>query len=99
MTATPLTDRTFYDPRDEPNRCIRKGYILYRPSFSDSERTKGLVAWSILSDGSEVSLWRHPKTVRLFEARGGMTGGTAWTGVNAWCAGLEQCILQEEASR
>ena len=98
MSRTPLTDRTFDDPRDKPNKYVRKGYTLYRPSFSDSERTKGLVAWCVLNDGSEVSLWRHPTTVRLYEARGGVTAGTMWTGVGAWCAAIQKHVQSTEES-
>ena len=98
MSITPLTDRIYDDPRDEPNKYVRKGYTLYRPAFSDSERTKGLVAWCVLSDGSEVSLWRHPTTVRLYEARGGVTAGTLWTGVGAWCAAIQKHVQSTEAA-
>lgn len=98
MSMTPLTNRIHHDPRDQPNKYVRKGYTLYRPAFSDSERTKGLVAWVVLEDGSEVSLWRHPTTVRLYQAKGGVTSGTWWTGVNAWAAAIQQHVLSVEVS-
>lgn len=98
MSKTPLTNRAHNTPRDEPNKYIRKGYVLYRPAFSDSERTRGLIAWVVLNDGREVSLWRHPETVRLYEAKGPITTGTTWTGVNAWAKAVEAHILSEEST-
>lgn len=92
----PLTDRLYDDPRDRPNEYVRNGYTLFRPAFSDPNRLKGLSAWCVLNDGSEVSLWRHPTTVRLYEARGGVTGGTSWTGVNAWCSAIQKHVLSNE---
>ena len=96
MSERTLTDRIYDDLRDRPNEYPRNGYTLFRPSFSDSERSQGLVAWCVLNDGSEVSLWRHPTTVRLYEAKGGVTGGTSWTGVNAWCSAIQKHVLSAE---
>ncbi|WP_438955065.1 hypothetical protein [Cognatiyoonia sp.] len=96
MSMTPLTDRIYDDPRDCPNEYVRNGYTLFRPAFSDPERLNGLSAWAVLNDGSEISLWRHPTTVRLYEARGGVTAGTMWTGVGAWCAAIQKHVLKNE---